>query len=250
MRSLVVTVIILAGIGTSFRVAHAGDGEAWFASTFGVKPDKVHDVVTYTLPPGGDYSHVVIGRFDEDKYRFAGAALMSCTTTACQGTRAGFSASDKIEVRGLVDLDGAGGDLPRASVGSVSTMPGKLGKFPALVVVTTESRQMTETGRSGPVTGTETHVRLHLLSLMRSDRGQPVFAGDLEERYPSGAGTSTSYRLVRGDSKTSLDLMVSAQRNLDRTSRCLRPKPVEARYKLVERHYRTSGGLPGRSGCG
>jgi len=233
-------------------LAHAGEHDAAFAQHHGVKPTEVREVAGYELPAGGDFTHVLIGRYDHAPYVMTGAVLLRCDPTECQGRRADFGAADTIDVLGVIDLEGAPRPFPSRALGRgarYTKLPGKAPKWPALVVRTTERKAATSTTRSGKlVTGNEARARLYVISLAAIDRASVILQDTLDERYPSGAGTTTTYRLERGESKTGLEIIATEQRHLDRDSRCLRPEPIELRFTLDGRHYRAVA-PPERTGC-
>lgn len=245
MRLVVLLVVLVSS------TAHA-DHQDTFAKAFSVTRAQVHEVRSFELPPGNDATHVVIGRFDHNKYVMTGAVIMRCSATECTWRRSEFGAADTVEVSGVVDLHGAPTAIPdRNIVNSGNTkIPGVRGmKFPVLVVRTRESKQATgETRSRKKVEGTETRAKLYLISLVDSDRGSVILMDTSEERSPTGRGFTRSYRLDNGDTKGSLDVIAREQRRIDNDSRCLRPAPTEAVYALEDRHYRTKSYTPGK-GC-
>lgn len=219
-------------------VAHAETDEQTFARVF--KAPAVHDVVGYQLA-SGDYTRAVVGRYDYNKWVMTGVVL--CNAKEC--VQKGFSAADRIEAAGVIDLNGAPAAFPTGQLSRYDT-PKKQLAWPALVVRLTESRATSD----GKKSGTERHAKLHVLSLRTG--GEEVFQGSLEDSYPTGGGSTTGYRLERKSSKTALDIVAHEQRHLtDAHSHCLEPKPTESRYKLDEGHYRLIGEPElRRSGCG
>jgi hypothetical protein len=245
MRALwiVIVIVIVVGFARSTSIAHAGEHDATFAEYHDVKPTQVHDVVGYALPTGGHFTHVLVGRFDHGAYVMAGAVILRCEANQCQGRRADFGSADSIELTDVIDLEGAPG--PISSVRHFPTserytkMLRRKLKWPVLVVRTTERKPATgETRSRRKVSGHETRTRLYMVSLAADDRASVVLQDTADERYPSGRGATRSYRLERGDSKTSLDVIATEQRHLARDSRCLRPEPTEQRFKLDGRHYK------------
>lgn len=251
MRRLAVALLVLAA---TTGLAAAGRFDATFAAHVGVAADRVRDVAGFALPRGGDYTHVLIGRFGDGAHVFAGVVLLRCAGDDCTGQRVALGSSDRIECAGIVDLEGAPGPVPAARLtlghATYARLPGRRGRRPALVVRTTEGRDGSARLKSGrAVSGRETRTHLHLISLVAADRGARVFQDTARERYPNGAGFDHGYRLARVAGKRGLALIVTEQRELPRDSRCLRPKPIELRYELDGRRYRQVGAPAFSRGC-
>ncbi len=233
-------------------ISHAGEHDATFAKGFSVTVDKVHDVVGYELPAGSDSTHVVLGRFDDGNY--VGALVMKCNDTECTWRKIDLGAADGIEISGVVDLHGAPTSISTRGIsrssGRYTKLPGSRSmKFPVVAILTRESNQVTTENKSRKkVTGTTTRKKLYLISLIESDRASTVLMDTAEERGPTGRGMVRSYRLDKGETKGSLDVIANEQRKLDNDSRCIAPEPTEVVYALEERHYRTKKYTPGR-GC-
>ena len=232
--------------------ARAGERETAFATHLGLAETVVHDVAGFQLP-GGDLTHVLVGRYEYGKSAMTAAVLMKCDDRTCEGRRAEFGTADQIDVLGIVDLQGTPGPLPsrplRRNPSGYEKIRGDKMKFPVLVLQTTESKDAAGTTRSGrKVSGRETRTRLYVISLVEADRGSVVLMDTSDEHYATGAGTTRTYRLDKGESKTSLDLIAKEQRHLDRDSKCIEPEPIEAVFSLEEHHYRTKSYAP-RSGC-
>lgn len=256
-RWLVCSLVVLAAVLGGARPARA-DLAAQFAAWFDVKPDAVRDIAGFELPAGGDYTHVLVGRFQRGEHLLGGGLILRCDAKQCQGARIWLQAADRAEVYGLVDLNGAPGPLPaRAQYGGTSWYRKLDGKglparpaWPAIVFHTETARQTTGGSRfRGTVTGTERRGRIVVVSLLRADERSPrVLDEHVIERYPSGAGTTTTFRTERGSSKDALDLVGREQRHLDSDSRCRRPDPVDVRYVMKGRRYERAA-LPARAGC-
>ncbi len=239
MRFVIALLLVVGG------TARAGERETAFATHLGLAETAVHDVAGFQLPPGGDLTHVLVGRYEYGKYAkdaMTAAVLMKCDDKTCEGRRAEFGTADQIDVLGIVDLQGTPGPLPsrplRRNPSGYEKIRGDKMKFPVLVLRTTESKDAAGT----------TRTRLYVISLVEADRGSVVLMDTSDEHYATGAGTTRTYRLDKGESKTSLDLIAREQRHLDRDSKCIEPEPIEAVFSLEEHHYRTKSYAP-RSGC-
>jgi hypothetical protein len=235
-------------------VALAGEHDATFAQQQGVAVDRVRGVHGFELPRGLDYTHALTGRFEHGEYTMAGVVLLACDTTQCQARRVGFGATDEIEILGVVDLEGAPGPLPTRRylpAGRYRKLPGRgQMKFPVLAVQTTESRQADGMLKSGKkIAGKETRTRLHLISLVEADRASVVLHDTSDVRYPSGSGSSRTYRLERGEKAGPLELIATKVRHTAHDDRCRRPPPVEIRFRRDGRHFREipAGHPPGCS---
>lgn len=253
-RWLVCSLVTLAAVSAASRPARA-DLAAQFATWFDVKPDAVRDVAGFELPAGGDYTHVLVGRFQRDELLIGGGLILRCDAKQCQGARIWLQPADRAEVYGLIDLNGAPGRLPSApqpgGTGSYRKLEGKgRAAWPAIVFHTKTVKQTTGGSRHrGTVSGTEQRERIFIVSLLRADEQTPrVLSEDVVERYPSGAGTTTTFRTERGDSKDALDIIGREQRHLESDSRCRRPDAVDVRYVPKGRRYARAT-LPARTGC-
>src|SRR6187401_2489814 len=85
--------------------------EATFASWNKVDAAAVTDVRGWKLA-GSDFTDVLIGRFPDRTYTMASVVLLHCKGDACTGRRVNFGASDRVDVLGVVDLDGEPTKLP------------------------------------------------------------------------------------------------------------------------------------------
>jgi hypothetical protein len=125
-------------------------------------------------------------------------------------------------------------------------------KFPALIVTTRDDKQTVGGSRfRGEVKGTESHHKLLVISLRASEEPLPKIADlSLIDRYPSGAGTFTTYELVSGKQRGALDLHALEQWRPEDDSMCLPPKPVEHLYRFRDGRYQQSDHLLSITGCG
>jgi hypothetical protein len=251
--SIACSLLVLAAAGPV-----RADTAAQLAEWFGVPSTAVREVAGFELPAGGDYTHVLVGRYEQSGLLLGGAAILRCDTKQCTGARISFHATDRVEVYGLIDLNGTPGPLPatphaghrgsyrKLDAGGLATRPA----WPAIVLHAERAQQATgQTKSRTTVTGVERHGQIRIVSLLRADEPSPtVLTADVADLHPSGAGTTTTFRTQRGDAKDALDLIGREQRHLDRTSRCLRPDPVDVRYVLKGRRYERVD-LPARSGC-
>ena len=229
--------------------------DATFAYYHEVQTSQVQDVVGYELPPGGDFTHVLVGRVQHAGYATTGVVVMRCDSQ-CQGRRADFGSADAIQLSGVVDLMGAPAYVPAIKLPGIRGQYTKIAgdkpkpRWPALVVRTLESKEAVDHTRSGKtVTGKERRSQIYFISLAAEDRASVVLQDTSDERYPSGRGASRTYRLERGASRTLLDVVATEQREIDSDSRCLRPKPTQHKFALDSRHFKAVGlGAPTR-GC-
>ena len=230
----------------------AATAHADHATTFAKaqRAKSAQDVVGYSLATS-DYTHVLAGRFVHDKYTMAGLVLQRCDAGGCIDQSVGFGSADEIAVLGVVDLEGAPGPLPSRKQYGSRTGYEKLAsaqlKFPVLVVQTIHREQREETARTGKHTGTLSRTKLHLISLLATDRGAAVLHDTTVESWPSGTTTRHSYSLERAGKTGPLDLVVVEQRS-DR-SRCRKPQPVRIHYKLEARRFKQTELATRASGC-
>jgi hypothetical protein len=235
---------------------HAHDMIVHFA---GAKPDEVTAAHSLRLEGARPYTDVVAGTFRRGAWDHQVLILLRCTASACHGTSVSLG-NHAFELRGLVDLagepgklDGPGGiDLRHPWRRSLDAWGMK---WPALIVVTREEKVTTGGSRfRGDVRGSERHHDLLVISLRKADLDAPRLARlATVDRYPSGAGTSTAYSLVRGPGKqrkgAALEILGEQSFYLEDDSACLPPRPIELRWRLREGRYQPAGDLLGRGGC-
>ncbi len=242
--------LTLSATATDARADLKTQLAAWFSIT----PADVETVRGLELPAGGDYTHVVLGRFKSGTTLTSGVALLRCDAKQCTGTKVWLHTAEDVDVRGLVDLQGPATKFPTGFVSRHTSwyekIGTKLGGWPALVIQTTTRSQTTGTSRFGKsYTGEERHRTLHVLSLAKADVTRPtVFQHASEDHYPAGGGMTATFRLDRASKNGPADIIVIERRQLHHGSRCLRPAPTETRWTLVDRQYQP-GQLPGRIGC-
>ncbi len=238
-----------------------GSPRGMLAHFAGVDPGRVVAVAGYTVEGRGHVTHVVVGSYRDREHEQRMIVLLRCGPRACHGKPVWFG-PHPVRVLGLVDLEGAPGPLGggtelrgRADWTGRRGAPGARARWPALIVETREERVTTGPTRfRKEVTGTERHHELVVLSLRTAEAGAPKLASlPTVDLYPSGAGTTTSYELVRGAGKgqrrAPLEIVGLEQRHLDRDLACIRPEPVPVRYVLTGgRYVRTAE--RGRAGCG
>ena len=199
--------------------AHAGEHDATFATAFGVGADKVSGVTRFELPAGNEATHVMIGRFGTA----TGALVMKCAES-CTWQRADFGTSESIALAGIVDLAGVPMAIPTRGLTGDKVRGARAMKFPAAVLVTRENGGKRR--------------KLYMLSLLEADRGSLVLMETIEERAAGNRGYRRSFRLDKGETKGTLELIVQEQR-----TGC---EDGELIYVLEEHHFRTRKVTPGK----
>jgi len=251
--------LILALI-TVTATAHADTQAEQFAHFFSIKPTDVREIAGYRTPPGVPVTHILVGQFASGAVTVPGIVLMRCTEKECRGARV-WLYGGKIELLGIGDLGTPGPlgertSLDRGLTGSwvdmTRWMKPPLPHYtrPVLMVNVEQRTAMTTGSRfGGDVAGEHHEAKLVLISLRAVDERSPlVFEQSLIDRYPTGAGTTTSYRVVPGDSLP-LDIVATEQRHIENRSMCLNPPPTEHRLTFTgNRYQRHEGGWP-KSGC-
>lgn len=234
----------------AFLVAPAvarADDKADFANAMGIEAASVVEVQRFALR-GGDYASALVGRYTNREHALAGAVLIWCGAKQCWATHAWLGPADEVETLGLVDLRGAPAPFPATSQRYAREL--KLAgrpKWPALLVRTTHREQMTTSSRyGGQVTGEHRYTELAVLSLSRKDERVPAVLRTLvDEHWPTGAGVHVTFAVERDG-----HIVATEQRDLERRSMCLRPKPTTIHYKLDEhRRFQRTADLA-HHGCG
>lgn len=209
--------------------ARAETDGAYFARALGRDDAKVE---TFAVRHGGGYDRMIVG---------TGAALLvRCDGTGCVGQQV-WLPNGTIEVLGAVDLGGTGAFPTTRQPIDAARMT-----WPALLVRTTEDEHEVTTDRSRRrVEGTRRRRVLSVISLANEDRASPlVLRTEVEAHGATGAGYAVTFAAARGT------LVATEQRDLDRSSRCMRPAPVVVHYKLdANRRFQRTTDLAHR-GCG
>gem|GEM_PF-6009075 len=242
--------------------AFADSQEESFAHFFSVAPATVRDVVGYKTPTGIPVTHVILGHYEKENQVWPGLVLMRCNDKECRGSHVYLHPPKaNIEILGIVDLLAAGPVGERTSLDKGyrgqwvamdrSVKSPKTMAWPALMVKVEQRTRESDSSRfGGSVVGERRETRLILVSLRASEENAPqLLDTSLTDLYPTGAGTTTSYRLVSGEGK-SFDLVATEQRHIEDRSRCLNPPPVE--YRLVfngHGYQRQERGIWPRTGC-
>lgn len=237
------------------RVAEARH-EANFAHFLGVAESEVKDVVGYLLPPGHN-THLLVGKLTRKDVVQDALVIMRCTSKQCTGRAVRLELGAKVQLLGLVDLEGTPGaisgrpEMPPGYRGQDKRIEGKRMKFPALVVkLSREEKPTQETRGKRQVEGTHHEETVLLLSLRKSDQpGTQLLLVQTRDIYPSGAGNSTWLSLVKGKGKV-LDVLAHEQSEIERTSHCMRPKPYEYRLIFEKVAYVRKDLERGPRGCG
>ena len=79
--SIACSLLVLAAAGLA-----RADPAAQLAAWFGVQPDAVREVAGFELPAGGDYTYVLVGRYQQ-RLLLGGAAILRCDAAQCTGAR-------------------------------------------------------------------------------------------------------------------------------------------------------------------
>jgi hypothetical protein len=248
VRALGAVLLLVCATGS----ARAESQPELFAHFFSVAATDVKDVAGYRAPPGVDVTHILFGHFYEGAARqlVAGVVLLRCDERECRGRHVWLNPADaEVEIQGLVDLRepgplGESRGLERARPGAWIELardvrPPRRWGWPALAIALRRRTPMTERSRfGGEVTGVHREEELLVLSLRAADEQQPeLLRAQRVDLYPTGAGATTSYRLVRGSRGDVLDIVATEQRELESTSACLRPEPIEYRLVLASGRY-------------
>lgn len=239
-------------------LARAGTARENLAHFFEIEPAAVTQVAAFDLTGVAAYDRVVVGHWEtpEGQPR-AGAVLLDCDARRCLGTRVWLGAGE-VDVVGLRDLRGKPGPLGGPAMVSrhedwptVLRGPTARPRWPVLVLETRDDKVTVGGSRfRGEVRGTERHHELVVISLRKADQRAPrILALRTMDLYPSGAGTTTSYRLERGGQRAGLDIVAREQREIENDSACLRPDPVEYRLVLTDGRYQKVDPDALRRGC-
>ena len=217
MRALVVLGVVAAAIAVILTITQVAEATPAYADAFAELHEQpvgqVHNIVGYTLPGGGDFTHVAVGTYDVQKWTMTGVVLLVCTASQCSGRRTGLGSADRIEVLGVIDLGGEPAALPASPVRG-ERLGGAKAKFPALVVRTTEKAAR----------------KLFIISLVDADRGSVIW-----QDTASTAGMRRSYRTEKSEepNATALDIIAT-----EKSLRC-KTGPIEQRFKPSGHHYKT-----------
>ncbi|MDX2089471.1 MAG: hypothetical protein SFX73_16580 [Kofleriaceae bacterium] len=255
-RAAALALVHVAVAATAHADVHA-DNFAIYAS---LDRSQILDTATFELPRGSEYERVLVGTYKRRELVGQHVFLEHCTRKECFGVSLWLNAG-KVEVLGVVDLDGAVVAFPdkaiyvrafaKVSADKVAIGRPKQMKWPALVVRTVEESTENTTDRADrPVTGTRRASHLHVVSLLRKDEQHPrVFEAQVVGRGASGSGFYTTLTFEQGAGQT-LEIVTSYQRTIDRALACLPPPPVVTRYRLgKERRYVAANSAPHRTGC-
>lgn len=204
-----------------------------------------------------DYQQMVVGTYHEGEWDQHVLILMRCGKTQCTGKTV-WLGNEKPELQALIDLAGAPGPLDQRTRIDLEhrgdwhlTLEGKGKKFPALVLAVREEKVTTGGSRfRGTVKGSERHHKLLVISLRKSEEAAPRIAQlATVDTYPSGAGVTSSYALVRSGKQRVLDIAGTSQGQIENDSACLRPEPVEHLWKFKGGRYEQVDDLLQRTGC-
>jgi hypothetical protein len=247
VRELGAILLVACAIGS----ARAESQPELFAHFFSVAATDVKDVAGYRAPAGVDVTHILFGHFYEGAARqlVPGVVLLRCDERECRGRQVWLHPLDaEIEIQGLVDLrepgplgESRGLERPRPGAWielARDVHPPHRWGWPALAIALRKRTAETTSSRfGGQVKGVRREEELLVLSLRAADEERPeLLRAPRVDLYPTGAGATTSYRLVRGGGDA-LDLVATEQREIESRSHCLRPAPVEYRLVLANGRY-------------
>jgi hypothetical protein len=250
-RALVIAAFLLGPTATAAAETPA-ELIALFAHTEVSKVTAAHGV---RLEGVRDYQQMVVGTYKQGEWDMHVVVLMRCGRTLCHGYRVAVG-NAPFELRGLVDLAGKPGALGDGAHVSLrdnwhTRLSGKGLKFPALVVTTRDEKITTGGSRfRGEVRGSERHHKLLVISLRKSEEKMPRVAElSTMDLYPSGAGRTASFTLVRGKQRGALDIREVEQRHIDSDMACIAPDPVEYTWCFKSGRYSKFDDVLGRAGC-
>lgn len=270
MRRVVLVLCSLGlGLGLGIGSAAAGpDQTSKFAHFFQLEVAKVDDVRGFSLPGKGTFTHLLVGTMaTSENHRQSGLVLMTCDARQCSGSPLYLGVDQQVHVQGIVDLNGEGASLvvhnepdsfAREAKRSDNYLAltkidgGKRSTMPALVIETRHQEVRTGATRwRESHTGTERRNELFVIPLKVGKGARPrwIFRETTVDRGISGAGTTTTYELVRGKNKKLLDIVATEQRHLDDQSVCLPPPPTKHRFIVKDDRYVMDTGLDGLGGC-
>lgn len=252
-RSLFVLIVVLTS-----GVARADDAARLYAAFAHVEESQVVAAHGFSLPRGGGWNRVVVGRHRQGEHVVASLVLLDCGRL-CHGQRLWLGEAELIDVLGVMDLDGPAVDLPARPAhqrpGAWYPMLEIVGgarraRFPVLVVRTRHEEVGTGATRWGrDVTGTAIEERLRLVSLRAADQGRVVFNEATLDRSVIGAGTGRTLRFERTTRRGRLRIAATERWHDDALSTCLPPPPVAYAYEWRDTSYQRVDATPLRAGC-
>jgi len=252
-RHLFVAFAAAALVAVAAGPASAEDARGMVAHFAPTDAKNVVAATGFRLEGVRGYTNLVVGSFRAGAYEQRTLVLLRCNERECRG-QAVYLGAHPIKLRGLVDLGKPGplegGPEVQARTDWDKALSGRRMRWPALVVEIIDERAASETSPFGHhYEGSERHHELVLVSLRRADAASPKIARlPTMDRYPSGAGTTATYRLARGHGRGPLEIIGAEQRHLDNDSACLEPEPVDVRWVLRKGRYQRVE-LDGLHGC-
>ncbi len=235
--------------------ARADEPARLYAHFSSIDEGAVVEAAGFALPAGVGFTQVALARSRVgEQGTNGGLVLLRCRARTCAGRRVNLGAVDRIEVLGVVDLDGALVSLPARATAVSHVDPwtplallgdGRRPRWPVLVVRSVRAVVESATTRDGlEVQATAVETRLIMVSLRRRDQGRVVFDDALQATGANGAGIVRTFRLAHGTPGGLLDIAATEQRRGDRASACVPPPPVEYAYRWVgDRYQRADGPL-------
>lgn len=240
--------------------AHADEPTRLVAHFARADEAAVTDGQGFALPRGAGFAQLAVARRAVTAEVSVGAAvLLRCGARVCAGTAIALPAAERVEVLGVIDLDGAAVALPTEAAQASRAERwtplaliggGRRARWPALVLRTTWTQVGTGATRDGgEVRGTAITTRLVVVSLRRRDQGRVVFDDALQDTGVTGAGIIRTFALARSSPRGRLDIAATEQRRGDRMSACLPPPPISYTYRWVGGRYQRDDGPLAGSPC-
>lgn len=245
-------------------LGHAETVAETYAHFVGAAASDDTKVQGYTMPPGLYVTHVIVGQSDKAPSRLV---VLHCDDVQCEGSSVWLGQNGStIETIMAVDLAGQATvatparpyfngryvDLPwsnRRSAQKAKTGKAQVTTSAALVLTTMRKTKAQGTYKHGGVVdGTASDGNLLVINLATTPVAS-MFHGPTVQRGATGAGSATTYTLVRTRKHVLLDLAASEQRLLDDRSKCLRPDPVTFTFTVQEGRYVQLGEPPLIGGC-
>ncbi len=260
LRTVLAFMVVVAAPG----LGHAATVAETYAHFVGEPANEDTKVQGYTMPTGSYVTHVIIGQSDKAPSRLV---VLHCDDVQCEGSSVWLGQTGgTIETIMVVDLAGQAtvsaparpyfngryATLPWSNqLGTHKTKTGKATTATSAALVITTMHQSKAKGtykHGGVVDGTDSRGSLQIVNLAAKPVAS-MFQGPTIQRGATGAGSSTTYMLVRNRKHRLLDLAASEQRLLDNRSKCLPPDPVTFTFTVKDGRYVQLGEPPIVGGC-
>lgn len=241
------------------RVAHADDAARLLAAFAYTDEAKVSDARGVSLPRESAWNRAVIGRHKRTESATVGELVLMQCGRRCTGVHIGLGPVDRVELLGVVDLDGPAVELPANGMhvrdGAYWPAVDRLGKarrarYPVLVVRTWHQQVGTGATRWGKdVTGTAVEARLIMVALAGKERGRKVFDEATVDVSFVGAGTNRTFRFERPSGRGRLRIAATEAWRDDALSACLPGPPIAYAYAWKGDRYQRVGDDVRAPGC-